>query len=117
VPKWKPAHGGYRVRTSAGELIRPNKVARGMTATSARSAHRLADDALTLAVRGTTATDPLRFKVEYYDGPPCACCGASRPMPRLADRGRLRLRILRERRAARLATRAASVSGEKTETA
>lgn len=40
------------------ERNRPNKTARGMTATANRSGHHLTGDALTLAVKGTLAKKP-----------------------------------------------------------
>lgn len=104
--------GQFRVQLwNAPAVIRPNRQAAGMSYTSARSdfyrrarglgarKERITEgqDVLRLIVTGTTARPrALHFVTERV---PCACCGSKqRGALRLNDRGRLRLRALKQMR-------------------
>ena len=104
APARKGTHGAYTPRSTrypAG-TIRQHRNAAGMSFTASRGGGPLDDETRTLAVFGTL--DPLRRGLgSYLTRLPCPCCG-SRSSGRLAlsDAGRLHLRTLRRRRAARL---------------
>lgn len=76
-----------------------------MQATLDRSRHDVKGAALSLVVRGTCdALAPgLAYRTTRRLDAPCACCGSPVGRLRLNDGGRLRLRSLKRRRAARTA--------------
>lgn len=93
----------YKVRGrfyEVGSVQRPNKTAAGMMATKERSRHEFSNDALQLAVRGTT--DKLGGIGIYWNTERskriCKCCGQRVNARVLNDRGRSKLRIKREMR-------------------
>jgi len=89
--------GMYRVKDSRGmDVTRPNKTAAGMTATAARSGHKMDNgEAVTLRVRGTLA----RMARSEFSG-------AVRFIPRethrgITDKGRAMLARMKAKRDAR----------------
>jgi|CXWL01.1.fsa_nt_gi hypothetical protein len=89
----------YLVTQATGAVVRPSRLAAGMSATSYRSGHSLQGDALSLAVRGSIQTPALRFCIASQKRPPCPCCGLVGTGLVLNDSGRRKLAALRRGRA------------------
>lgn len=100
-PLGKQGKGLYMVETVEPRVVRPTRVAAGMTYTNHRSQkYRCSRDALMLMVDGTLdkLVKGLQYKVVKGD---CPHCGARTGKLVITERGRLRLRVMRNRAQAR----------------
>lgn len=117
---YDPRSRSYRVPVPAtlsvlGYVQRRTRNAAGMTATAARSGHKLSDDAQAIAVKGHAAR---ALGLSYYikrgtQEKLCPCCHQSVSKSVLNQMGQHRLNRLRQLRADRAAWRATNCKPEK----